>query len=479
MAASKAGREPRRDGSPPAAAQGGVAGERYQRLPTGTHGLDPELVKHHQRARLRTAMVELIAVKGYPAVRILDLAKLAHVSQPTFYALFRDKEDLFLSAYDQIARKTARTVLRAYATGEAPGNNRLLKAMQEFARLAVTEPEAMSLLMLGAFGAGPKALERRRRTISALEASIHEARDGTPAEDDGDLVIKAVLGGIREVTAARLREGRAEELPILVEDLARWAAAYPPKLPAGLEAPPLVRHGRAPGPLPVSERARAAEGRLPSGRSELPRHFIVKSQRERIVDATAAIVAEKGLAALTIPEITRRANVSNQTFYSIYASKHEAFLGAQKVGMHQALQVAIEAYSAAGPDWPKAVAAGLRALIDYLASEPAHAHLSLVDTFGASPEAIEIRRAALASFAAYLQPGYERAPDPAAVPVISGEAIAGGVWQILHHYVENDCIEQLRETTPQLTYIVLAPFIGAQAAAAVARGATRRQPAPA
>jgi AcrR family transcriptional regulator len=266
-------------------------------------------------------------------------------------------------------------------------------------------------------------------------------------------------------------------LPALVEELARWAACYPRKLPAGLAAPPLVRSGEPGDPLPPSERARRAEGRLPSGRSDLPRHFIVKSQRERIVDATAAIVAEKGLAALTIPEITRRASVSNQTFYSIYASKHEAFLGAQKVGMHQALLVAIEAYDAHPNDWPQAVAAGLTALIEYLASEPAHAQLSLVDTFGASPDAVEIRGSALDAFAAYLQPGYELTPAGTEVPPIAAEAIAGGIWQILHHYVENRCTAQLSAAAPQLIYVALTPFMGARAAAAVARGAARPQPA--
>ena len=166
--------------------------------------------------------------------------------------------------------------------------------------------------------------------------------------------------------------------------------------------------------METSERARRAEGRLPSGRSDLPRQFIVKSQQERIVDATAAIVAEKGLAALTIPEIARRANVSNQTFYDIYASKHEAFLGAQKVGMHQALQVAIEALRRAGrrtgrgPSPP-----ACWALLDYLASEPTHAHLTLVDTFAASPETIEIRNSQLQLWATYLRPGFELAGENA------------------------------------------------------------------
>src|ERR1700733_12844018 len=88
--------------------------ERYRPLPTGTHGLDPELVKRDQRDRLQKAMIELIAEKGYPGVRIVDLAKLAHVSQPTFYSLYEDKEDLFLSTYDEVAERTAKAVIGAY-----------------------------------------------------------------------------------------------------------------------------------------------------------------------------------------------------------------------------------------------------------------------------------------------------------------------------------------------------------------------------
>jgi AcrR family transcriptional regulator len=444
----------------------------YRPLPTGSHGLDPELVKDDQRERLRKAMIELIADKGYPSVRILDLAKLAHVSQPTFYSLFGDKEELFLSAYDEIAQRTARTVLAAYAV-EGSQDARLRGAMRAFAELAVAEPRAMSLLMLGAFGAGPKALERRRLMLGTLEQRILASRDGGPGGGKADLTVKAILGGIREVTAERLRGGREGELPELVDELAAWAASYPREAPGGVGTPAITR--REPSVAYASERARRAEGRLPSGRSDLPRQFIVKSQQERIVDATAAIVAEKGLARLTIPEIARRANVSNQTFYSIYASKHEAFLGAQKVGMHQALQIAVAAYEAEGSDWPRAVAAGLRALVDFLASEPAHAHLTLVDTFAASPEAIEIRNSSMHAFASYLQPGRELAA--AAVPAIAPEAIAGGIWQVFHHYIENECVDQLPDAAPQLAYIALTPFIGPQAAVRVALAAKPAPPA--
>jgi AcrR family transcriptional regulator len=457
------------------AAPGGGRSERYRPLPTGTHGLDPELVKLDQRERLRGALIELIADKGYQAVRIVDLAKLAHVSQPTFYTLYSDKEDLFLSVYDEIAGRTGRAIVSAYV-GEGPHERRMVAAMRAWAELAAREPQATSLLVLGAFGAGSRALERRSAILAELERRIHAGRSslarrpspeqGVAAANPGDLTVKAILGGIREVTATRLREGRAEELPGLAEELATWASCYPRQLPAELEAPVVRRSGTGTAAPPPSQRARRAEGRLPSGRSDLPRQFIVKSQRERIVDATAAIVAEKGLAALTVPEIARRANVSHQTFYDIYSSKHEAFLGAQKVGMHQALVIAVEAYQAQLEDWPRAARAGITALVEFLASEPAHAHLSLVDTFAACPQALEIRGETLSAFASYFGPAYELAAGRAQVPSIAGEAIAGGIWQILHHYIESDSIAELPGAIPQLTYFALTPFIGPQAALA-------------
>jgi AcrR family transcriptional regulator len=463
--------------------------ERYRRLPTGAHGLDPEEVQRDQRERLRDALIELIAARGYQAVRILDLTKLARVSRPTFYSLYADKEELFLAAYDDIAARTAQTVLAAYDV-EGSQSERMRAAMRAFGELAAAKPDSVSLLVLGAFGAGAKALERRNRTLAALEESIRASRDRAsgraagahagkrrPRKGEGeDLTVKIILGGIREVTAARLREGRAGELAGLAEQLTVWAASYPPKLPAGLDgSPPSRRRGKTEPPELASERALRAEGRLPSGRHDLPRQFIVKSQRERIVDATAAIVATKGLAGLTIPEIARRANVSHQTFYEMYPTKHDAFLGAQKVGLHQALLVTVEAYEAHKDNWPHAVAAGLRALIDYLSGEPAHAHLTLVDTFGASPEAIEIRDAALHGFAVYLNPGYELAPPSIDVPKIAAEAIAGGIWQVLHHYIEDDRISELPDETPQIVYMALTPFLGPKEAAKSGRWIAARR----
>ncbi len=464
MTTRKVNSKPRKDGdgapSPEAA--------RYRRLPTGAHGLTREQVELDQRERLRSAMIELIAERGYPAVRIHDLTQLAHVSRPTFYNLFADKEELLLSSYEDIAGRTTQRIAEAYDGGETPEQSVQL-ALQAFAEMGASEPQAMTLALLGTFGAGPRALQRRAGTLNALERIVEAGRAQSARERPRDLTAKFLIGGIREVSAARLRQGRARELVERSDELAGWVASYPDELPLGLDGPPHVRP-RSPAPADRdSPRGRRAEGRLPSGRHDLPREDVVKSQRERIVDATAAIVAEKGFAGLTIPEIASRANVSHETFYEMYTTKHDAFLGAQKVGLHQALQVTVEAFGDDAADWPDGVAAGMNALLEYVRSEPEHAHLTLVDTFGASPRAIEIRESALESFTAYLQPGYERASADPDVPEIAAEAVAGGVWQIMHHFIEQKRLPELCDAAPQLVYLTLTPFVGSDRAAEVAR----------
>ncbi len=454
-----------RSAEPPAPAS-------FEPLPSGSHGLDRAEVRRDQQRRLRSAMIELIAAKGYPAVRIADLAGMAHVSPPTLYALYDDKEQLLLDAYQDVARRVGATIVGAHGEHADP-EERLLGVLRAFAELSAAEPKGISLLVLGALGAGPSMLRRRRGVLDALEAYIHSNRSPGQPLDHGDLTVRAVLGGLREITAARLRTGREGELPQLAAPLTAWAGCYPPELPAGLAAPDPQECSRD-AAAAVSTRARRAAGPLPSGRSDLPREAIARRQQERIVDATAAIVAEQGLTGLTIPAIARRASVSNQTFYSFYPSKQDAYLGAQKVGLHQALRVTAEAYGAYAEDWPRAVAAGIGALLGYLASEPAHAHLAIVDTFAASPETIATRESALAAFCSYLAPGFGREGLP---PELSGElaaeGVVGGIWQVLHDYIERGGASALPAAAPQLAYFALAPFIGAQQAAAAAPVAAR------
>jgi AcrR family transcriptional regulator len=57
------------------------------------------------RHALRHALVELVLEKGYDRVTVEDVIARADVGRSTFYAHYRDKEDLFLSSFEDEVRE--------------------------------------------------------------------------------------------------------------------------------------------------------------------------------------------------------------------------------------------------------------------------------------------------------------------------------------------------------------------------------------
>ena len=68
--------------------------------------------------------------------------------------------------------------------------------------------------------------------------------------------------------------------------------------------------------------------RLPGGRHGLPRDYVVKNQRARLLVGIVRAVARHGYNAATITEIAEGASVSRQTFYDNFQNKEQCFLAA-------------------------------------------------------------------------------------------------------------------------------------------------------
>ena len=60
-----------------------------------------------QRTRqfLRTALLELIKEKGYDAISIEEITERANVGRATFYLHYKDKEDLLLEEFREMANE--------------------------------------------------------------------------------------------------------------------------------------------------------------------------------------------------------------------------------------------------------------------------------------------------------------------------------------------------------------------------------------
>ena len=66
------------------------------------------------------------------------------------------------------------------------------------------------------------------------------------------------------------------------------------------------------------------------GRSRLPVVAVRASQRERLVRAVVAAVAQSGYPAVTVADIVRRARVSRAAFYTHFTDKEDCFLSASR-----------------------------------------------------------------------------------------------------------------------------------------------------
>ena len=72
----------------------------------------------------------------------------------------------------------------------------------------------------------------------------------------------------------------------------------------------------------------AAVEQLPRGRHGLDRHYVRSHQRQRIVEATLALLTEVGFERCTVSAIITRARLSRRTFYEHFDDRVDAVTAA-------------------------------------------------------------------------------------------------------------------------------------------------------
>src|SRR5258708_12053332 len=112
-----------------------------------------------------------------------------------------------------------------------------------------------------------------------------------------------------------------------------------------------------------------ALARLPPGRHGLPRSFIVRNQRLRIVAGMLRTLPRQGYPATTIGHITREAGVSRAAFYQQFAGKEECFLATYDLASEW-LSERVERAVAADGEWAARVRPGVSDTLDLLTPTP-------------------------------------------------------------------------------------------------------------
>jgi AcrR family transcriptional regulator len=225
--------------------------------------------------------------------------------------------------------------------------------------------------------------------------------------------------------------------------------------------------------MPVAETgqggtlAKTHEGQpgLPRGRSRLPSAAVSASQRERLLRAVIASVAESGFPATTIADIVRRAKVSRAAFYAHFADKEDCFLAATGEGRELMIAQVVSATRAlpAGSRDEHVLRAACRAYLAFLAGEPAFAAVFFIHMPTAGPRAVGRLDAASGLFADLNQKWHERArkhhPDWPSVPAEAYLALTGATDELVRSMVRTGrtgALPDLEDTLVSLHLAVLA-----------------------
>jgi AcrR family transcriptional regulator len=145
----------------------------------------------------------------------------------------------------------------------------------------------------------------------------------------------------------------------------------------------------ATAPKPGSKRA---VPKLARGRHPLTQQAVADSQRTRMLDAVARVVAHKGYSDTTVADVIALAGVSRRTFYEMFPGIEDCYLAAYEHGMGQVLGAIREAVSRLPKaDWRSRTRAAIEAYLGALAALPDAAWAYTIEVQGAGRRALQGR----------------------------------------------------------------------------------------
>jgi AcrR family transcriptional regulator len=454
--------EPPRE--PAMARSGGKpAPARLTRPARSSDGTSAEPYKPPQRERLIDAMIELSGKGGYQQVSIAQLCSRAGVSSTTFYEQFADKEDCFLHAYRASAQRILGPMAEVMESGDWPEGARL--ALGRLFEALGSDPHAGRLLFIEALAGGGAIAAERGRVFERFERRAQELLERT--SEDGktlDVPVLAVRGALRHIVSRHLRTHAEDELPSLVGDGLAWLSSY--AIPAetarwSTSAQALLEGAGAQVSSPAP--GGSAPARLPPGRHGLPAGVIARSQHTRLIFGTAEVMMVKGYANTTVADIVGAAGVARPVFYEHFADKQQAFLEAQQYPTQFILDRCAEAYFSA-KEWPTRMWRLLSTVIGLIVSNPAISHLRLVECYAAGPIAIRRAEEITRSFTIFIEEGYHYRGEAGSLPRLCSQAITGAIFEVVQQQIASGEVAALGARLPQLAYVAIAPFTGAQEA---------------
>jgi AcrR family transcriptional regulator len=185
-------------------------------------------------------------------------------------------------------------------------------------------------------------------------------------------------------------------------------------------------------------------------------------ERALILAATTKLAANDGYRQLSVPGIRAAAGVSRKSVDAHFNDVTDCFLAALEVLIQRTLAWALR-QGANANSWSGGLHRVMAAFCASVASDPAFARLGFVELFAPGTPGVRFRARLIAAVAERLR---RSAPSHQRPSELAAEASVGGVLGIIHDHIVSGRASCLPRVAPTLSFLILAPAIGAPTAVA-------------
>jgi AcrR family transcriptional regulator len=189
-------------------------------------------------------------------------------------------------------------------------------------------------------------------------------------------------------------------------------------------------------------------------------------RHQRILLGMLEAVGTQGYERATVQDAISAAGIYRQAFYDSFRDKEDCYLQALDAGSAW-VELAMREAAAGEATWRGQLRGALTGLLRFLDRQPEVGRALLVEVHAAGPSAVEKRTEAMERASVAMDKAREESDDGA--PAISAEAVVAGILAVLHSRLSASQTKGFAHLLPELMYLAVLPYFGADVAAAEMR----------
>jgi AcrR family transcriptional regulator len=192
-------------------------------------------------------------------------------------------------------------------------------------------------------------------------------------------------------------------------------------------------------------------------------------KRQRILQGMLEAVGSQGYERASVQDALTNAGLYRQAFYDSFEDKEDCYLQAIDAGSAW-VELTMREAAAGEKTWRGQLRGALTGLLRFLDEQPEVGRALLVEVHAAGPRAVGKRTEAMERAAVAMDLAREESDGVA--PAISAEAVVAGILAVLHTRLAARQASGYARLLPELMYLAVLPYFGADVAAAEMRQET-------